>query len=133
MSDEFNGEDADAKVYQAIPVIVARMIAEKYAKNQVVILAWDAMHGLTHTTTYGVSAFEKENAAAVGAICTKAIGADLSAKQTFEDFHDNMDPALYREALELLRLIRNRQGCTGPMLQSAERILKAAGFGVRHG
>ena len=50
--------------YHEVPVTVARAIAENFSKSQVVILAWDSVHQLTHTTTYGVTAADKENAAA---------------------------------------------------------------------
>jgi hypothetical protein len=112
--------------YKPIPVAEAKRLSTDYAKSMVVILAWDPAHQLTHTTTYGVEAFDKENAAAVGVLCSKAIGSDMSKKQDFEDFHRDYDPALYRESLELLTTIRGRQGCTPQMLQQAERILKAA-------
>ena len=56
--------------YQPIPVAIAKAIAEEFEKSSVVILAWDAKHKLTHTTTYGVTAFDKENAAAAGQICS---------------------------------------------------------------
>jgi hypothetical protein len=119
--------------YSQIPVVIAKEIAELYAKSQVVILAWDAVHMLTHVTTYGVSAFDKENAAAAGELLAKTIGVDMGKRVTFEDFHRDYDPAIYKEALDLLTTIRNRNGCTPPMVQKAERILKAAGRGVRQG
>jgi len=80
-----------------------------------------------------VSAFDKENAAAAGEICADAIGADLGRKQSFEDFHKDYDPALFKECLDLLTLIRGRNGCTEPMVVQAGLILKAAGRGVRQG
>ncbi|HWC91358.1 MAG TPA: hypothetical protein VG433_16930, partial [Pirellulales bacterium] len=85
--------------YEAVPVYVAKQIAERYAKTQVVIVAWDPLFQLTHTTTYGVSATDKENAAAAGAICTKALGCDLGKKQVHEDFHHDYNPARLKEAV----------------------------------
>lgn len=119
--------------YVEVPVTAAKAIAERYQKSQVVILAWDPVHKLTHTTTYGVEAFDKENAAAAGEICTAAIGADLSKRQTFEDFHRDLEPALYREAVELFKVIRARNGCTAPQLQQIDRWLKTAGYSLRQG
>jgi hypothetical protein len=119
--------------YLPVPVEIARSIAEQFEKSQVVILSFDPKRRLTHTTTYGVNAFDKENAAAAGEICARAVGCDLSQKQSYEDFHDSYEPALYREALELFKKIRARQGCTPAALQSIERILKAAGCGLRQG
>jgi len=119
--------------YHPVPVSVAVSIAENFQKSMVVILCYDPVHQKTHTTTYGVSAWEKEQAAAVGEICALAVGSDLSRKVDYEDFHKNYDPALYRESLELLKLIRARNGCTPPMCQQADRILKAAGWALREG
>lgn len=119
--------------YKPIPVGIAQRISEEFEKSQVVILAYDPVHQLTHTVTYGYSAFDKENAAAAGELIATALGCDLGKKQSFEDFHRDYDPALYKEALELLGLISGRNGCTAPMVQQAERILKAAGRGVRQG
>lgn len=39
--------------YRPIPISAARDIAEEYGKQQVIIVTWDAVHGLTHVTTYG--------------------------------------------------------------------------------
>jgi hypothetical protein len=119
--------------YHSIPVSVAKALAESYAKSMVVILAYDPEHRLMHTTTYGVSAFDKEQAAAVGQLASQAIGCDLSRKIEFEDFHNDYDPARYRECLELLKTIVARHGCTTPMVAQAERILTDAGLGVRQG
>lgn len=86
--------------YIPVPVKAAQAIAEEFAKQAVVILAYDSEHELTHTTTYGTTAFFKENAAAAGELCTKAIGGDLSKTQVFEDFHKNYDAAKFRELSE---------------------------------
>lgn len=89
--------------YQPIPVSVARKIAGQFAKSQVVILAYDPVHKVTQTTTFGVEPFDKENAAAVGKLCTEAIGCDLGKRQTFEDYHQDYSAANYKRALTLLR------------------------------
>ena len=89
--------------YKPIPVSVAKDIAATFAKSQVVILAYDPAHEVTHTVTYGVEPFDKENAAAAGHLCTKAIGCDLSRRQTFEDYHQDFSAANYKRATELLR------------------------------
>lgn len=91
--------------YIPIPVQAAKDLAVRFHKHSVVILAWDDEHELTHTTTYGVDAFHKENAAAAGRIATQAIGMDLGKEQTFEDFHKDYDPARYKAAIELLNRI----------------------------
>jgi hypothetical protein len=119
--------------YKPVPVEAARRIAVNFDKAMVVILSYDRAFSVTHTTTYGVEAFDKENAAAAGELCTKALGGDLGKKQSFEDFHNDYTPAFFREVLELLALIHSRGGCTPVMLQQVERILKANGRGLRQG
>jgi hypothetical protein len=42
--------------YKPIPVGVAAKISEEFAKSMVVILAYDPVHQLTHTVSYGVDA-----------------------------------------------------------------------------
>lgn len=117
--------------YKDVPVEAAKQIAENCDKSQVIILAWDPVHALLHTTTYGKEAFDKESAAAAGEICTKALGGDLSLKKEFEDFHKDYNPALLRESLELLNVVHRRQGITPPQLQQVERILRASGYPMR--
>jgi hypothetical protein len=119
--------------YREVPVMIAKEIAEIYGKNQVVILCYDAEHELTHTTTYGVTAFDKENAAAVGQKVTQAIGCDLGKKHVFEDFHQDYDPAFFKEAIDLLRVAQRRQGFTDAQLQAVEELLKKLGHRIRHG
>lgn len=77
--------------YNPVPEDVARAIATKFSKSMVVILCYDPEHQLTHTATYGASALDKEQAAAVGEMCVKAVG-----------FHDDYDPAEFRGTQEQL-------------------------------
>lgn len=91
--------------YQPIPVAVAKQIAEDFAKSQVVILAFDPVHQVTQTTTYGKEPFDMENAAAVGKICAQAIGCDLSKRQDFEDYHKDYDAAKFKALIESVRTI----------------------------
>lgn len=93
--------------YQPVPVETAKSIATEFNKSMVVILSYDAASGQTHTTTYGVSAVDKENAAAAGEKATAAIGSDLSRRVVFEDFHRDYDPARLKECLELLQELDN--------------------------
>ncbi len=79
------------KKYKPVPVEVAQKIASDFDKDMVIVLAYDKAHDRTHTTTYGVSPEDKENAARLGETLTAACGADVSAKTTFEDFHDESD------------------------------------------
>jgi hypothetical protein len=91
--------------YRPVPVQAAEYIAKTFNKSMVVVLAYDRVHAKTHTTTYGVSAIEKEQAAAVGEVCTNTIGADLSRKIVYEDFHRDYDPARFKESLEVLHAV----------------------------
>lgn len=56
-----------------------------------------------------------------------------TASNVLETVKASDDPLLMGEALGLLLMIRNRNGCTPQMVQHAERILRAAGHGVRQG
>jgi hypothetical protein len=121
------------KDYIPIPVEEAKVIAEDFKKSMVIILAYDPVHQVTHTTTYGVSPFDKENAAAAGCIITKAIGADLSKKQDFEDFPTDYDAANYKAALEVMQKIMGRNDGSPWAISQIETILKAAGKHPRRG
>ncbi len=91
--------------YLDIPVDVARQIAERFLRRIVVILAWDGDTGLLHTTTYGMSANDKLAAASAGELATKALGFDLGARTTFEDFRMPSEAAeIKRQRDELGRL-----------------------------
>ena len=109
--------------YKSVPVHVAKAISEQYDKSMVVVLAYDPVHELTHTTTYGVSAFDKENAAAAGEKATVALGGDLANRIEWEDFHSDMKPALFKESLELLRRIVDARWASDDDICQAERIL----------
>lgn len=92
--------------YLPVPVQAAKFLSERFRKSMVVILSFDPEFELTHCTSYGVQAFDKEQAAAIGERCVQEVcGGDLSRKVSFEDFHHNMDPARLREAQELLAAV----------------------------
>lgn len=61
-------------MYKKIPISAAKTIANKYDKNQVIIVTWDKKHGLTHVTTYGKTIEECEQAATGGNFIKKALG-----------------------------------------------------------
>lgn len=110
--------------YQPVPVAEAKSISDRYSKNQVVILAYDSNHELTHATTYGVTAFDKENSAAIAALCVETIGGDLSKKISYEDFHEDMDPARFRETQEAL----HKSNCErAELLEQLSRIAEMLG------
>ena len=74
--------------YVEVPVSAAREIAERYQTDIVIINAWDAVHQLIHTATYGVTAVDKRFAAHGGHLTSQALGADLSRMQNFSDYRD---------------------------------------------
>ena len=69
-----------------IPVAAARMIGHDYNKSLVVILAYDPHENRLHTVTWGREAQEKSLAAEAGDKCTAVLGADLSKRETFQDY-----------------------------------------------
>lgn len=113
--------------YKPIPVEVAKAIAEQYEKCQVIILCYDPVHKLTHTTTYGVGHFEKENAAAAGAAATKFLGGDLARKVVMEDYHLNYDAAICTAALDLLQKMFTLHAAPPWAIGEIESILKQVG------
>ncbi|HZT79607.1 MAG TPA: hypothetical protein VFA26_05280 [Gemmataceae bacterium] len=73
-----------------IPVFAAAELAERYNKSLVVILSYDAKHGLLHTTTWGRPRWKKV-AAEFGDFLTQAAGGDLSKATIFEDFRRKLE------------------------------------------
>lgn len=71
--------------YQPIPVEIAKHIADRFDKNTVVIVALDETHNCTHFTTYGVTAHNKVQAAAMAESINNILGAGEKIA-TFEDF-----------------------------------------------
>jgi len=88
-------------IHKAIPVNLAAQIARDYDKQIVVILGYDANAQVTYTATFGTDAKFKDAAAAWGDACTVAVGADLEARTTFEDYRTTLQ-AQYRERLDRL-------------------------------
>lgn len=116
-----------------IPIETAKQLAEQYGMSQILIVAWQRQPAATHVTTFGVTADDKVRAAQAGdLLCKHMLLYDVN-RTVHADFRREFDAGLFKESLDLLKLIRNRQGCTGPMLQQAERILNAAGQGIRSG
>ena len=60
--------------YKKVPITAAKRISEQYDKNQVIIVCWDKVHGMTHITTYGINKEECRQAAAGGKAVAKALG-----------------------------------------------------------
>ena len=76
------------KAYKGVTVAAARKIAVEFDKDMVIILAYDAIHAMTHTTTYGKSAEDKEAAAMLGEQLTAACNVDMTKKEIHADFHE---------------------------------------------
>jgi hypothetical protein len=72
--------------YRPVPVQVARTIAEEYQKSCVIVLAYDPVYGLLHTTTYGSDPENKAWAAQGGQIAAKALGTLPEKNVDFEDY-----------------------------------------------
>ena len=87
--------------YQPVPVDVAAQIAERFSKDIAIILTWDGLHNLVHTTTWGHSANDKLVAADAGETVAKALGCDLKQQRVYEDFR--VDAARYKEENDRLR------------------------------
>jgi len=62
------------KVYKNIPIASAKKIAEQYDKDQVIIIAWDKTHKLTHVTTFGKTVEDCKQAAQGGNKLKQALG-----------------------------------------------------------
>lgn len=82
--------------YKGVPVAAAKAIAEKYDKNQVIVVAWDAAHGKEHVTSYGATKLECEQAAEGARRVQKALNWPpdqiIKVKPTFD-----------KEEIEVLR------------------------------
>jgi len=106
--------------YLSIPVETAREIARTFDKQIVVICAWNHDHGKLHTVTYGVEPDDKINAAKAGELCAKALGMDLSKRESVEDFRtvDAAKNAQLRDlAVGLIHALRSYQnGNSSPEL-----------------
>lgn len=85
--------------YVPVPVEAAREIAQKFAKDIVVIVATDRAHDQIHTTTYGRSQFDKIHAAELGPVLATAAGGFVPAAKMFEDFRDPAERAVKYDAL----------------------------------
>jgi len=60
--------------YKGIPWETAKEIAEKFDKDQVIIVTWDKTHQKTHVATYGKSDEDSWQAAEGGNLVKKALG-----------------------------------------------------------
>ncbi len=74
--------------YRPIPSAEGKILAEKYAKDVVVILAIDHEHDMVHTTTFGKSPHDKEVAAILGERLGVMLGleSEYGPRIWYEDF-----------------------------------------------
>lgn len=57
-----------------IPIATAKAIAKQYDQDQVIIVTWSKVKGLTTVVTYGKTVLDCEQAAAGGNMVKKALG-----------------------------------------------------------
>lgn len=60
--------------YKPIPISVAKEIAKKYDKDQVIVLTWDKTFGMSHVTTFGKSIEDCAQAAEGGNKLKRVLG-----------------------------------------------------------
>lgn len=65
---------AKRAVYKPVPISAASRIAKAYAKDQVIVVAWDGTHGKEHVTTYGRNVEQCRQAALGGDKIKRALG-----------------------------------------------------------
>jgi len=99
--------------YVEVPVSAAREIAQQFAKDIVIINAWDAVRAAMHTTTYGVTAADKGLAAHGGQLAAQALGADLSRMKIFSDYRDERIAALEGALTWLVKALEDDDGIPG--------------------
>lgn len=112
--------------YHPIPVSVAEELAATHNKETVVILAYDRQSRRIDVTAFGGCAVSKETARRYGEKCAAAIGGDLSTVDVHEDFHADFNPAVQKEALDILRSIGGNKRYAAALRQRIERLLLLA-------
>lgn len=123
------------------PIQVAEMqaLCAQHGFDLVVAFGYSREGQRVYRATFGVDAVDKVFAVQLAERCELAMSLDEEG-QVYEDFRRDFDvandegrAALFKEAIDLLKLIVSRNGTTAPMIQQAERITKAAGRGTRAG
>ncbi len=86
--------------YILVPVSLAQQIAESCEKDWVIILARDHAHDKIHVATFGKTAMDKQEVAALGDMLPTCIGSDPNAAgKIFEDWR-LVEKAKYKEMLD---------------------------------
>lgn len=115
--------------YIEVPVSAARQIAEQFQKDIVIVNAWDSVHELMHTTTYGVTAADKRWAALGGALSSEALGCNLAKVKSFSDFRDERIQLLESALTGLLKALEDDglPGYLGDQSRMGVRPVRANG------
>lgn len=89
--------------YKRIPITAAMDISEKYEKNQVIIVTWDAVHHLQGVASYGKTKEECDQAARGAQLVQEALNwppADIvKVKPSKRDLLDTLREA-YTQLIE---------------------------------
>jgi len=85
-----------------IPSSVPGLIGAEYDKAIVVIVSYDLKWNMFCCSTYGTTPGAKDLAAQWSDKCVAALGGDIGAKQTYEDFHATPE-AVYKAQVDELR------------------------------
>jgi hypothetical protein len=124
----------DVPGYQPIPVAAAKELADRYAKDLVLVAAGDHAFGKLHFTTWGRAAADKATAAGLADELARVV-ADFAGRAPFEDFRSageaarsRADAERFRGAVERVRLWAEtcakvtRESGTGPSAEDLGRI-----------
>lgn len=101
--------------YKSIPITAARDIAKKYGKSQVIVVAWDPVHGKEHVTTYGTNKEQCRQAALGG----DRIKAALNWPQSLEEKTAAETIAAQKETIE--RLSQERENAEAEVSRQIEQ------------
>jgi len=95
--------------YAPIPVAVAEKIAVDRYKSIVVIAAYDQVHQRLQTTTYGISAYDKEVAAMMAEKLVAALGMAQQQLESYEDYRHLKVGSLKTEVDRLKRIVDDQR------------------------
>lgn len=87
---------------EPVPVSVAHSVAHSFRKDVVVIVSYDRLNEMTHTTTWGRTPQDKLTAAEWGDQFAALLCGPNAPRTTFEDFR-TVDAAHIKAALDELR------------------------------
>lgn len=117
---------AASNTYDPVPVAMAEKVGHQHGKEVVVILAFDQSENRTDVVTWGKMAVSKETARRWGEVAAKAIGCDMSSVDVHEDFHADFNPAVQKEAIDILTALKANKRCPVNVRKRIERLLLLA-------